>query len=92
MSSEAIKTNRKQAKIYSVALRQYTGAMTNRLEGKETYEDIDGEYDVIRLIILLKSIVYYYESKYYPGLALHMKLRKFYSSNQSSLALCNDYF
>ena len=31
-----------KAKIYSVALRQCTEAMKNRLEGEETYEDMDG--------------------------------------------------
>ena len=30
-----------KAKIYSVALGQCTEAMKNRLEGKETFEEID---------------------------------------------------
>ena len=66
--------------------------MKNRLEGEETYEDIDGESDVIRLLLLIKSIAYSYNSKYYPVLAIHMVLRKFYSRYQSSSSLCDEYF
>ena len=49
-----------KAKIYSLALGQCTEAMKNRLEGEETYEDIYGEYDVICLLLLIKSIAYSY--------------------------------
>ena len=73
-----------KAKIYSVALRKCTEAMKNCLEGEETYEDIDGESDIVRLLLLIKSIAYSYESKFYPVLAIHMALRKFYSRYQSS--------
>ena len=45
-----------KAKIYSVALGQFTGAVEDRLEVGETYEDIDGELDVIRLLLLIKII------------------------------------
>ena len=47
-----------KAKIYSVALGQCTEAMKNRLGGEETYEDIDGESDVIGILLLIKSIAY----------------------------------
>ena len=47
-----------KAKIYSVALGQCTEATKNCLEGKETFEDINGESDAIRLLLLIKSIVY----------------------------------
>ena len=66
--------------------------MKNRLEGEETYEDLDGESDVIRLLLLIKSIAYSYESKSYPVLAIHVALRKLYSSYQSSSSSCDDYF
>ena len=79
-----------KAKIYSVALGQYTEAMKNRLEGKETYEDINGKSDVIRLLILIKSIAYSYDYKSYPILAIHMELRKFYSGYQSISSLCDE--
>ena len=49
------------AKIYSMALGQCTEAMKNRLKGEETYKEMDGEYDVIRLLLLIKSIAYSYE-------------------------------
>ena len=39
-----------------MALGQYTEAMKNRLEGEETYEDIDVKSDVICLLLLIKSI------------------------------------
>ena len=71
-----------KAKIYSVALGQCTEAMKNRLKGEKTYEDIDGDSDVIRLLLLIKSIAYSYESKSYPVLAIHKALRKFYTSHQ----------
>ena len=57
-------------------------AMKNRLKGEKTYEDIDGDSDVIRLLLLIKSIAYSYESKSYPVLAIHTALRKFYTSHQ----------
>ena len=60
-----------KAKMYSVALGQCTEATKNRLEGDETYEDIDVDYDVIRLLQLIKSTTYSYESKLYPVLAIH---------------------
>ena len=67
-------------------------AMKNRLEVEETYEDIDGDSDIIRLLLLTKSITYSYESKSYPVLAIHMALRKFYTSHQSSSSSCDKYF
>ena len=66
--------------------------MKNHLKGEETYEKIDGEYDVICLLLLIKSITYSYKSKYYPVLDIQMALRKLYSNYQSSSASCNEYF
>ena len=66
--------------------------MKNRLEGEETYEDINGESDGIRLLLLIKSIAYSYEFKSYPVLAIHMARRKFYSGYQSISSSCDDYF
>ena len=67
-----------------MALGQCTEATKNRIEGEETYENIDGESDVIHILLLIKSIAYSYESKYYPVLAIQMALREFYTSHQSS--------
>ena len=47
-----------KVRIYSVALGKFMEAMKNRLEGEETYEDIDVKSDVIRLLLLIKSIAY----------------------------------
>ena len=66
--------------------------MNNRLEGEETYKDIDRESDVIRLLLIIKSISYSYKSKSYPILTIHMVLRKFYLSYQPSSSLCDKYF
>ena len=44
--------------MYFVALGQCTEAMKNRLEGEETYEDINGESEAICLLLLVKSISY----------------------------------
>ena len=81
-----------KAKIYSVAMGQCIEDMKNRLEGEETYKDIYGESDVIRLLLLIKSIVYSYYSNSYPVLAIHMALRKFYLIYQSSSSSCGKYF
>ena len=49
----------KQGKnIYSVALGQCTEATKNHLKEEETYEDINGESDVIRIVLLINSISY----------------------------------
>ena len=61
-----------KAKIHSVALGQCTEAMKNRLEVEETYKDIDAESELIRLLLLIKSIAYLYESESYPVLAIHI--------------------
>ena len=53
--------HQKKAKIYSVALGQCTEATNNQIEGEETYKDIDGESDFIRLLLLIKIIAYSYE-------------------------------
>ena len=66
--------------------------MKNFLEGEETYKDINGESDIIRLLLLINSIAYLYYSKSCPVLSIHMALRKFYTSYQSSSSLCDDYF
>ena len=63
--------------------------MKNRLEGEETYEDTDADSDVICLLILIKSIAYSYKYNSYPVLAIHMALRKLYSSYQSSSSPCD---
>ena len=81
-----------KAKIYSLELVQYTEVMKNRLEEEETYKDIDGDSDVIRLLLLIKIIAYSYKSKSYPVLAIHMALRKFYISHKASSSSCNEYF
>ena len=66
--------------------------MKNRLEGEGKYEDIYGEYDVIRLLLLIKRITYSYKSKSYPVPAIYMALRKFYTIHKSISSSCNDYF
>ena len=81
-----------KAKVYSVALEKCTEATRNCLEGKDIYEDIDGDSDVIRILLLIKSITYSYKSKYYSVLAIHISLRKFYTIHQSSSSLCDEYF
>ena len=62
-----------------MALGECTEAINNRLKGEETCKDIDGESDVILLLLLINSIAYPYESNSYPVLAIHMALIKFYS-------------
>ena len=81
-----------KANIYCVALGQCMEAMKNRLEGKETDEDINVDSGVIRLLILIKSIAYSYKSKSYPVLFINVALRKFYTSHQSSSSSCDEYF
>ena len=44
-----------KAKIYSVAMGQCIEDMKNCLEGEETYKDIDGESNVIRLLLLIRT-------------------------------------
>ena len=61
-----------KAKICSVALGQCTEATKNRLEEEEICEDIDGDSDVIHILLPIKSIAYAYKSKSYPVLAIHM--------------------
>ena len=73
-----------KAKMYSVTLRKCTEAMKNYLEGEESYKNIDKESDVIRLLLLIKSIAYPYKSKCYPVLAINMAIRGFYSTYQSN--------
>ena len=73
-------------------LGQCTEAMNNLLGVEETYEDIDGESEVICLLLLINSIAYYYKSKSYPVLVIHVALRKFYLSYQSSSSSCDEYF
>ena len=63
-----------KAKIYSVTLVQCTEAMKNCLEGEETYEDFNEDSDIIRILLLIKSIAYSYESKLYHVLAIHVAL------------------
>ena len=50
-----------KAKIYSVDLGQCTEAMNNRLEGEETYKDINGESGVIHILLLIMRITYSYK-------------------------------
>ena len=66
--------------------------MKNRLEGEEIYKYIYGDSEVIRLLLLIKSIAYSYKSKSYPVMAIHMALRKFYRRYQSSSSSCDEYF
>ena len=81
-----------KANIYSVAIGQCTEAMQNSLEGEKSYEDIDEELDVIRLLLLIKSITYSSESKSYPVMAIHMEMRGFYSTSQSNSSSCDKCF
>ena len=75
-----------------MALGQCTEVIKNRLEGEDTYEDIDGDSGVIRLLLLIMSIKYSYESKSYPVLAIQMAQKKLYASHQSNSSSCDEYF
>ena len=55
-SNEASITDKNKANIYSVALGNFTEEINNRLDGEENYEDIDGESNIIRLLLLINSI------------------------------------
>ena len=83
--------HQKKAKIYSVVLGQFTEAMKNCLEGEEPYKNIDEESDVICLLLLIKTIAYSCDSKYYPVLETHMEPRGFYSTYQSKSSSCDEY-
>ena len=54
---------------------QFTEDTNNRLKGEDTYKDINGESNAIRLLLLINSIAYSYESKSYPVLAIHVALK-----------------
>ena len=45
-----------KAKMCSVSLGKFIEAMKNRLEGEESYKNINKELDVILLLLLIKSI------------------------------------
>ena len=91
-SSAVNSTAKTRQKIYSVVLGKCTEDMKNRLEGEEIYKYIYGDSEVIRLLLLIKSIAYSYKSKSYPVMAIHMALRKFYRRYQSSSSSCDEYF
>ena len=63
-----------KAKIYSVVLGQFIEAMKNCLEVEESYKNIYEDSDVIFLLLIIKTIAYSCDSKYYPVLATHMVL------------------
>ena len=48
--------------------------------------------DVIRFLLIIKSIAYSYKSKSYPFLAIHVAFREFCSKYQSNSSSCDECF
>lgn len=82
---------RSKAILYSGVLGQCTDAMKKLLEGEGIFDDIENESDVIKLLKLIKSISYAYESKSYPLLEVQQAMKVFYSLYQDNKTLC-DFF
>ena len=77
--------------MYSIVLGQYTKAMKSRLEAEDKSESIETSSDFIELLKLVRYIVYDYESKIYPFLAIHYLLQKFYTTYHNRHESCNIY-
>ena len=82
---------RSKAILYSGVLGQCTDATKKLLEGEGIFDDIENESDVIKLLKLIKSISYAYESKSYPLLEVQQAMKVFYSLYQDNKTLC-DFF
>ena len=53
--------------------------------------DIKKESDVIKILEVIMSMSYTYESKSYPFLAVHKSMKAFYASYQQNKTSCVSY-
>ena len=77
---------------YYVVLGLCTETMKNRLEGEVICDKINKESDVIKLLKLIKRILYAHESKSYPFLAVNQAMKSFDASHQQKTTLCDFYW
>ena len=77
--------------LYSVVIGKCTEATKNQLEVERSFEDIDKDLDVIKLIKLIKSIPYAYESNSCPFLYVHQAMKAFYASYHKTITSCDSY-
>ena len=77
--------------LYSVVLGQCMEYTNYFLEGEGSSDDIKKESDVIKILEVIMSISYMYESKSYPFLAVHKSMKTFYFSYQQNKIACDSY-
>ena len=61
------------------------------MEVERSFEDIEKDLDVIKLIKLIKSIPYAYESKSCPFLYVHQAIKALYASYHKTITSCDSY-
>ena len=77
--------------LYYIVIGKCMEATKNCLEGEGSFEEIDRESDVIKLMDIRKSISYASESKSYPFLAIHQSTKAFYAYYQKTMDSCDWY-
>ena len=69
-------------RIYSVVWGQCTDALRARLEGTKGYKEVYDDQDGIELLLMIKGIVYNFQSQKYLPQAIHEAKRRFYMLQQ----------
>ena len=71
-----------KSSMFSVVLGQSLEAMRSKLESESTFETISNKSNVIKLLELIHNIVFAYESKRYPYLAVYTAMKTLYGNYQ----------
>ena len=77
--------------MFSVVLGQCTEALKAKLEADNNYETILQSHYVIKLLLLIREIVFNYELDKYPYLAVHSSMKTFYEQFQKYSVSADNY-
>ena len=77
--------------MYSVAIGQFSEAMTSKLEASTQFKSINDDSDLIRLLKLIRDVSFAYESKQYPYLSFFNAVRSLYANYQKNYMTSANY-
>ena len=70
---------RNTTNVYTVILGQCTDVLVAKLEGEDTYDDINRRSDAIDLLKSIREVVFEYKSQRYPFISIHFSKKQYYS-------------
>ena len=79
-------------KTYSLVWGQCSDVMREKLEALENFDDIKSEFDVLALLVEIKTINFKFEDQKYPFGAVYYANKRFYNYKQGTDETNNEHY